>query len=462
MQRRAWGFWSLHKLDILGDYVSAFNVASKRAGKTVYLDLFAGTAENESRDTGELVMGSARRRARRGATLHAVCTSSIFRPRPARLMAALRAGYPSRDFCVIPGDSNTELPQALDDIRAADLAWAPAFAFLDPDNLGIKWSTLEALADFKRGRKYKVELWILCFSSAMPRVLSTRDEPDAVGAQLLTDFFGTEQWREIHRARAADAIDPGQAREEYVNLLRWRLQNVLGYKHTLAFDVKNVRGTLYHLVFATDNDTGFDIMQDLYVKAAREHEPMRREAHERERQRKEGERGIQSLFSPEEISTGPVPAVEYQHDQPWPPLRLRIVLGIDVIYEHLVSANSGVATRHGRAPYASRGPEMTSSGPPCAPSGRRPCADPRSSPRSVEELAEPAERSWRDVVSPKSEIGLLGRHRRSHPGGPVGLEESRVDAVPDSVARLVEDANRHLDASVGGICSVRQPSGEGS
>lgn len=43
------------------------------------------------------------------------------------------------------------------------------------------------------------------------------------------------------------------AGEEYVNLLRWRLQHVLGYKHTVAFDVKNVRGSLYHLVFATDN-----------------------------------------------------------------------------------------------------------------------------------------------------------------------------------------------------------------
>lgn len=318
MQRRAWGFWSVHKLDILSDYLNAFNIASKRAGKTVYLDLFAGTAENESRDTGEPVMGSARRALDAAPAFAKLYFFDL--PGKARaLEGALRTDYPGRDFLVLPGDSNDQLQQALADVRAADLAWAPSFAFLDPDNLGIKWSTLEALADFKRDRKYKVELWILCFSSAMPRILTLRTAPDATGSEQLTAFFGTDQWRTIHQARASGDIDAAQAREEYVNLLRWRLQHVLGYTHTLAFDVKNVRGTLYHLVFATDNDAGFNIMRDLYARAAREHEPMRREARERERQRREEERGVQSLFSPEEVSGGMSSEVNYRHEQPWPP-----------------------------------------------------------------------------------------------------------------------------------------------
>ena len=45
------------------------------------------------------------------------------------------------------------------------------FAFIDPYNLGVRWSTLESLARFKSRSKNKVELWILCFSSAIPRVL---------------------------------------------------------------------------------------------------------------------------------------------------------------------------------------------------------------------------------------------------------------------------------------------------
>jgi three-Cys-motif partner protein len=319
MERRAWGFWSLHKLDILGDYLSAFNTASKRAGKTVYLDLFAGTPDNESRETGEPVMGSVRRALDAAPPFARLYFFDP--PAEARALdAALRAEYPGREFSVIPGDCNTELPHALTDIRSVDLDWAPTFAFLDPDNLNVEWSTLETLAAFKRGRKYKVELWVLCFSSAMPRVLTTRDEPDAVGSQLLTGFFGTDQWREIHRARATDAIDAGQAREEYVNLLRWRLQHVLGYQYTLAFEVKNVRGPLYHLVFATDNDAGFKIMQDLYSKAARDHEPMRREARERERQRRDEERGVRSLFSPEELAGPTLSDVKYHHEPPWPPL----------------------------------------------------------------------------------------------------------------------------------------------
>ena len=120
MQRRAWGFWSVHKLDILGDYLHAFNVASKRAGSTVYLDLFAGTAENESRDTGEPVMGSARR----ALDATPLFTKLYFFDLPATaraLESSLRSDHPDRDFLVIPGDSNTQLPIALGDIRAADL-----------------------------------------------------------------------------------------------------------------------------------------------------------------------------------------------------------------------------------------------------------------------------------------------------------------------------------------------------
>ncbi len=44
--KRGWGYWTEAKLDILSNYLPAFTTASKKAGKTVYLDLFAGSAAN--------------------------------------------------------------------------------------------------------------------------------------------------------------------------------------------------------------------------------------------------------------------------------------------------------------------------------------------------------------------------------------------------------------------------------
>src|SRR5262249_60277014 len=62
MPPRAWGWWTEQKLDILSDYLAAFNKASAKAGTTVYLDLFAGRAQNVSRSrTEHLIRGSARR-----------------------------------------------------------------------------------------------------------------------------------------------------------------------------------------------------------------------------------------------------------------------------------------------------------------------------------------------------------------------------------------------------------------
>jgi three-Cys-motif partner protein len=305
------GFWTVHKLDVLSDYLPAFNIASKKARGTVYLDLFAGTADNEDRDTGGRVLGSPRR------ALEAIPPFSrlYFFELPeiaGDLSTQLHVEYPGRPFKVVSGDSNDTIGGVLEELRRDGLDRAPIFAFLDPYNLGVRWKTLAALADFKRRRRYKVELWMLCFTSQIIRFAD-------VSPATVTRFFGTEQWQHIHWL--ADDLDAEELREEYVNLLRWRLQATLGYQYTHAFEVKNTRGSLYHLVFATDNEAGFKIMGDLYEKAAVEYEPMRREAAETQRRRREAKQGIQQLFTPQDLSPPPASsdAMRYLHEEPWPP-----------------------------------------------------------------------------------------------------------------------------------------------
>jgi len=70
-------------------------------------------------------------------------------------------------------------------------------------------------------------------------------------------MYGTNQWREICQARVSGVLEPGVARGEYVNLMRWRLQHALGYKRTHPLEIFNQRGrSIYHMIFATDHDAG--------------------------------------------------------------------------------------------------------------------------------------------------------------------------------------------------------------
>jgi len=58
---RPWGWWTGHKLQILGDYLQAFAKASQSVDQRIYLDLFAGWPKNVSRETEEPILESGER-----------------------------------------------------------------------------------------------------------------------------------------------------------------------------------------------------------------------------------------------------------------------------------------------------------------------------------------------------------------------------------------------------------------
>lgn len=317
---RTWGFWTRDKLDILSAYLPAFTNASKRARGTVYLDLFAGTLESTERDTGRLILGSAPR----ALNTFPAFTRCYFFDLPAvamKLQTDLEARYPDRiDYQVVEGDSNETIAVALEDLRRRGLAWAATFAFIDPYNLGVRWSTLKALAQFKAHTRFKVELWILFHSSTIPRVLGVESDEN-VSVEQVTEFFGTDRWTAITVARERGELSPAQAREEYVNLYRWRIENDLGYAVTHAIEMKNTSGSpLYHLILATDNRAGSKIINDVYRKATPKHKATRRKARERRQLGRRQNQGQPSLFTAEQLAiTGPADEADYIHQPPWPP-----------------------------------------------------------------------------------------------------------------------------------------------
>jgi three-Cys-motif partner protein len=293
---RAWGYWTEHKLDVLRDYLSAFTTASKSAGTTVYLDLFAGQVENTSKTTREIIDGSAVIALKTSPELTHIVLFEV-PSRAADLEARLTADFPGRNTRVYGGDCNDRVVQALDDLAA--VRWAPTFAFIDQQSTELRWETLERLADHKRGKRYKVELWMLFAHAQLPRGLGIQRETDAKFAASVDLMVGTTQWRAAYEARRAGEMDAEQLRDELTNWMRWRLERDLGYAHTHAFELRNEQGIpIYSMIFATDNPTGNKIMSYLYGKAAQQHDQMRQEALAIIQGQAESEGNNPGLFAP--------------------------------------------------------------------------------------------------------------------------------------------------------------------
>jgi three-Cys-motif partner protein len=240
-----------------------------------------------------------------------------------RLETELRTEYPDRDFQVIAGDCNETLGLVLQDLqRGGGWDWAPTFALVDQYAAEVRWTTLEQLSRFKNPKATKAELWLLFAASMLPRGPAS-ENADAVErfTERITEMYGTDAWRAAYIARRRKLLSGGQLRDELLNLMRWRLERVLGYRMTHSFDMRNSTGNeIYNLVFATDHDAGERIMDHIYRRAAEAQPAMVAEAAARRQHQREERAGVPGLFPPPVRPDVYVP--HYRHEPPWPPYEL--------------------------------------------------------------------------------------------------------------------------------------------
>lgn len=295
---RYWGFWTRGKLDLLRRYLDAFTTASKSQGEILYIDLFGGQPMNKERLTEQDLDGSARIALNVGQAPFSRLRFFELEPYASRLRESLQSAFPGRDLDVVAGDCNKTITSALDSL--ADVNWAPTFAFVDPNGADVHWSTLDTLANFKKPGRTKTEIWLLLAVGMFTRTLRVDGSVRLEDSDKITNLYGTAQWEEIYRARVDGRLAPSAARDEYVNLMRWRLENVLDYRWTHPLEIFNERGhSIYHMVFATDHYAGHRIMTDLYNKAANEFPEMRAQARRRRARLAEEDTGVHNLFGAE-------------------------------------------------------------------------------------------------------------------------------------------------------------------
>jgi three-Cys-motif partner protein len=189
---------------------------------------------------------------------------------------------------------------------------------VDQQAAEIRWSTLEQLSKFKVPNKPKVELWLLFAPSMLPRGLASVD-PEAVErfADRITAMYGSEDWRDAYVASRRGLLSGG----ELLNLMRWRMEKLLGYRVTHPFEMKNTRGTpLFNMIFATDHPAGERIMNHIYGTAAQERPRMQAEAAANVQEAKEEKLGTPGLFAPMPKTIKPDNL--YAHQPPTRPYRL--------------------------------------------------------------------------------------------------------------------------------------------
>lgn len=320
---RFWGYWTKGKLDILRRYLDAFTTTTKhKADETIYIDAFAGEQENRVRLTEEPLEGSARIALSIDDPPFTRLRFFETETNAPKLESLLRRDYPKRDLKVLGGDCNELIPGELSRLRS--LNWAPAFAFVDPNGMEAEWRTLEALARFKEGRRWKVEIFYYFAPPMFSRVLPVDGQPvREEDAAKIDRMYGIKEWRHIYQARLLSTIEPAQARKEYLNLMRWRLQETLGYQWTHPIEVRNEQGVvIYYMIFATDHQVGDRIMSDIYARAAAEFPMMREEARRFRKQQEDKSQGRVSLFGAEDQALwDPIRPGEpfYQYEPPTRP-----------------------------------------------------------------------------------------------------------------------------------------------
>ena len=254
--------WTPNKLALLSYYLGPFaKLCSEKAGGWYFLDGFAGNGAN---DAGQL--GTLKGSALIGATQEPYARKAVLIEKDAGDARALREriGRAQSHALVLEGDCN-ELVQ--DALSCFDDRGLPAFCVLDPEGMELGWDTIKACFGHRQ-RSTPYELLIYFSTTGAMRVGAVTDPRLIEGDErALRKLFGNDDWLPIAKRQRDRKLDGHEAGNEYLKLYKRQLE-ALGYEHVMSRPALASEGRLiYHLIFASSNDTAHNIMRDAQQRA---------------------------------------------------------------------------------------------------------------------------------------------------------------------------------------------------
>ncbi len=242
---RSTGLWVHDKNFYVDRYLSIFTrgVGKKWKGKLAYVDLFSGYGRNVIRQNQEEVDGSPL------LALKNEFAKYVFVDLPEVLTVLdqrLRQHAKRARMELVAGDCN----KVIDKVLAALPANHLTLAFIDPPGVQIRFDTISRLV---RNRKVDL-LMTIQFGMAIRMNLPQYARAEQAA---LTDFLGTDKWREDYREGGSISQIGRRILERYMQQLRG-----LGYKTVrdreieVYSDQRNL--FLYVIVLASRHPLGAD------------------------------------------------------------------------------------------------------------------------------------------------------------------------------------------------------------
>jgi three-Cys-motif partner protein len=261
------GRWSEVKLQILGDYASAYTTVlanQPRIRKFVYIDAFAGAGVHISKQTGEEVPGSPAIALSVDPPFDEFHWIDLDRSRVSQLekLASGRSNiHLYHEDC-----NDVLLNKVFPQCRYED--YARALCLLDPYKLAVDWNVL---ATAGKMRSIEVFYNFMIMDANMNMFLRKPETIRRTEIDRMNAVWGDDSWRKTtyrQERTLFGEVDKKRSNEAVAEAFRKRLEEVAGFQYVPEpVPMRNSRGAVvYYLYFASQNKTGAKIVDHIFGK----------------------------------------------------------------------------------------------------------------------------------------------------------------------------------------------------
>jgi three-Cys-motif partner protein len=260
-------YWSEIKLDIIKEYAQAYSTiisAQKNFNLYhIYIDAFSGAGVHYSKDKKEFVLGSP---------LNALNISPRFKEYHLIDLNQAKSDHLSsltkdeKDVFVYNGDCNSILLQRVFP-KCLYKNYRRALCLLDPYGLHLNWEVIKAAGEMK-----SIEIFLNFPVTDMNRNVfwSNPNNVDACQIDRMNAYWGDDSWRKAAYDTTCNffGFEEKTTNQAIAYAFQKRLKDVAKFKFVPdPIPMRNSKSAIiYYLFFASQNQTGHDIIQDIFNK----------------------------------------------------------------------------------------------------------------------------------------------------------------------------------------------------
>jgi three-Cys-motif partner protein len=260
------GYWSEIKLDIVRKYAGAYTkILSTKPTikKYIYIDAFAGAGKHISRKTGEFIKGSPLNALEVNPPFSEIHLIDLNGGKAEELRKQVGS---QQDVFIYENDANKVL---LDTVfpRCKYGDYHRALCLLDPYALKVDWNILKTA-----GQMGSIEVFynFMIMDANMNVLWRNPDKVSEAQVERMDRVWGDRSWQKAAyhpRLHMFDGIiDEKGDNEDVAEAFRQRLKEVAGFKYVpKPMPMRNEKGAvIYYLFFASPNNTGATIVEDIF------------------------------------------------------------------------------------------------------------------------------------------------------------------------------------------------------